>query len=416
MNDFFAGLELSMGLLDILVCSVYLWNTLVYIKKGSNAIHYYFYLIYYFFFIFPVILMILVPNYKYKIFWRANDAMEDPISNIIYYIFTMFFSVCIIHSSRMSREVKVKNFTYNRLAINTCTAVIIFVFLITIMRNGIGILTSGYGVHYTKGIYEINEPLIGCGIMCFLILLGYSEYVSKFRIWICSFIIIAFFSFVGKRYIIAETLILCVYVLSMTGKLQGRKFIKCLFLVASGVLGLCVAYGIVIKGNFTGIVDYLAVDFSRQYTLVYQIFSKNIERQISIYKWDAIIYILAWWIPRVLWPTKPYGFVNQLTISLTSEMDPILKNMGWATTCSIFSDLFDSFSYIGLLMGILIFVWILDKANKTSKPHQKIFLMYLSIKLVTVQISSWIIQIVLCFLMFSFCDVFGKKRSKMREK
>ena len=380
-EEILKGIELFFKLLNILICSIYLWNSIIYLKNGSKSIHYYFYLIYYFFFVIPIIILIFVPTYQYKIFWRANEAMADPLSNIIYCMFSIFFSMIIIHSSYNSSVVVPEALTYNRFVINACTFVIIFVFVLTIAINGLEILTAGYGAHYTSGLFTVSEPLIGCGIICYLVLIGYSKYISKIRILLLTLIILTFFSFVGKRYIIAETLVLCVYILSITGQLNNRKFIHYIILTVLGILSLGIVYGIVIKKNFTGIIDYLSVDFSRQYTLVYQFYCKRIGRPISNFQFDAIIYLFTCFVPRRIWPQKPYSFVNQLTFSLVSDSPPEFRNMGWATTCSIFSDLFDSLSYLGLIIGIVLFIQLLNKANSIYKPHFKIWLTYLCIKL-----------------------------------
>lgn len=412
VEEILKGIELFFKLFSVFLCSIYLWNSIIYLKNGSKSIHYYFYLIYYFFFIMPIILLIFVPNYQYKIFWRANEAMADPLSNIIYCIFSMIFSSVIIYSSYHSPVVEPKLLTYNRFVINICTFIIIFIFIFTIAINGLEILTAGYGAHYTTGLFFVSEPLIGCGIICYLVLIGYLKYISKTKIVLLSLIILTFFSFVGKRYIIAETLVLCVYVLSITGQLNNRKFIHYLFFAVIGILSLGIIYGIVIKKNFTGIIDYLSVDFSRQYTLVYQFYCKKIGRPISIYQLDAIIYLLTCLVPRKIWPQKPYSFVNQLTFSLVSDSSPEFRNMGWATTCSIFSDLFDSLSYLGLIVGIILFILLLNKANLIRKPHFKIWVTYLCIKLITVQLSSSIIQIIVSLILFIFCDILGKTRSR----
>ena len=44
-EEILKGIELFFKLLNILICSIYLWNSIIYLKNGSKSIHYYFYLI-----------------------------------------------------------------------------------------------------------------------------------------------------------------------------------------------------------------------------------------------------------------------------------------------------------------------------------------------------------------------------------
>ena len=192
---------------------------------------------------------------------------------------------------------------------------------------------------------HVNEVLTACGMICYLTLLGHRKYLSHFHLTAVTFLAVSFAWFVGKRAIVARTLVLSVYVLSITGELKGRKLIRMLFWAAGGSVVFCVAYGLLMKRTFASLVDYFMVDMSRQYTLVYQFYCSIIGRQISVNRFDAILWILGFWVPRTFWPNKPYPFVNQLTYSLVYQTEAqIIFNVGWAVTCSLFSDLFDSFS------------------------------------------------------------------------
>lgn len=407
--------EFSLKIILLSVCTICLYNSLKKLVGDDKSFQYYFYLLFYVFYVFPVALQLCFPSHEYIIFWRANEAMGQPIPNIIYDIFVITFSLLIIRTGKRNKLKNGCELECNRMIVRVCTLVIITVFAMTLAMNGISPLIS-YASGYVNESLNINESLIGCGIICYLVLLGHKKYISKIHLISMTMLVIGFMWVVGKRYILAETIIMGIYVLSITGIIQGKKFLKYLIFGGTSVIAFCVIYGIVLKGNFNSFVDYFMVDMSRQYTLIYQFFCQMSGKEISVGKYDAVLWLIGWWIPRSVWPDKPYPFVNQLTYSLVSTSTvPSGENMGWATTCGVFSDLFDSFSYFGLVLAMFLFISLFKMINSNKKPHFKILMMYLTVKLLTVQISSSIIQIVLSFVLFLLCDKFDEIQKKRKQ-
>ena len=170
------------------------------------------------------------------------------------------------------------------------------------------------------------------------------------------------------------------------------------------LLPLCFLYGLLFKENTTSFLDYFNVDFSRQYTLVCQFYCDRIGRDISINPYDGIVYLLTFFVPRILWFEKPYPFVNYLTLSLVGQDFVEFESAGWATTCSIFSDLYDSLSILGLALGIVMFLKMFKKVNNEKRAHYKIMWLYIIVRLLTVQISSAILQITVMLILVFLVD------------
>lgn len=403
-------LNISLKMAVVVLCSLNCLHSLSNLYRGKKTFQHYFYLLFYFFYVGPVILRIFFPEHQYTDFWKANAAMNDPLSNILYYIFALAFSHVIMRSGKKTVPAAPYRLTYNKLFIEVCTFIMIAVFLLTVAQNGTSLLR-----YAEPAGRNIHEDLIGCGTICYLVLLGCQKHLSKSRLLIVTLLEVSFFWFVGKRYIVAETVILGIYILSITGQLNGKKFIRALIFGGGGILLFCVIYAWLMKRrHFVSILNYFMVDMSRQYTLVYQFYSSIIDRQISINRFDAVKWILTFWIPRSLWSEKPYPFVNQLTYSLIGYNElATLYNVGWATTCSVFSDLFDSFSWFGIALGFWLFTKLFQAVNQTRKPHYKVLLIYLCIRLLTVQLSSYIIQVMLCSVIFCVCDSIGTNKSRV---
>lgn len=380
-------------------------------RLGNMCIQNFVYMLFYFFFVLPILSQLLFPNYEYLGFKMANDAMRDTSSNLIYLAFIWLFSYAIRKSEIKDSKLVSDKLIVNVFVTNVCSWTVVICFLITLVVSGVQVILGGYGYAYLNNeIVSVNESIIGCGIISYLIVLGSHNYVSKYRIAFLSIIVFFFFWIVGKRYIIAETLIMTICVLGMTKAISGKKMINSIFLGSIFIIIGGFLYGMFFKQNVNSFIDYLNVDFSRQYTLVYQFYCDEIGRKISINRFDGIVYLLTFFIPRFIWWDKPYPFVNYLTLSLIGHENMVFENAGWATTCSIFSDLFDSFSYFGLILGIWIFVKLFRIVNKEKRCQYKVLMMYLIVRLLTVQISSSIVQITVVFIILIISSIIGRKK------
>lgn len=406
-----------------LVCSLYAFisctknfiNVLKAISRNEMIVQYFIYMIFYFFFIFPIAINVVCYDYHYQIFYRADDAMRDYSSNIIYCIFVITFSYSILRSVKKEQPLY-KPLLVSPGIINVCTIVMIICLALTIIVAGIQVLTGGYGYAYINREIPINEAVIGCGVISYLVILGHRKVVSKFRLFYTTIIVFCFFWIVGKRYIIAETMIMAIGVMGMTGSLNGKKMVRYLFIGGTLIVGLGFLYGVFFKENVTNMLDYLNVDFSRQYTLVYQFYCDKIGRVISINPYDGIIFLCTFFVPRIMWEDKPYPFVNNLTLSLVGQDEVEFMNAGWATTCSVFSDLFDSFSYFGLIIGIFVFVKLFHKANRERRVPYKVLLVYLLVRMITVQLSSAIVQMTVVYLIILIFSLFTKQYEYLPNK
>lgn len=387
------------------------FNALRKMRAGDMRVQNFVYLIFYFFFVFPILSQVLVPDYHYIIFYRADDAMRDMSSNMIYLAFIWIFSFAIQYSAKKDKKRLSDKLEVQVFVTNVCSWTVFICFALTLALSGVQVILGGYGYAYiNKEIVGVNEGIIGCGIISYLVVLGSHKYVSKFRIAFLSIFVFGFFWIVGKRYIIAETLIMVICILGVTRGISGKKMLKSLFLGGGFILIGGFLYGVFFKKNVDSFLDYLNVDFSRQYTLVYQFYCDKIGRQISINKYDGIVFLLTFYIPRIFWWDKPYPFVNYLTLSLVGQDDVAFENAGWATTCSIFSDLYDSFEFLGIALGIWLFVMLFKKANRETRCHYKVLLIYLIIRLLTCQISSSIVQITVVFFIVLISSWLGRKK------
>lgn len=400
------------GAVIVFMCTISMFNCLKYLRSRPFKVQYFIYLLFYLFYILPVFSQLLIPSYQYDVFWRANDAMADFSSNLKYLVFVSIFSFLILKSARKDSKQAETKLMVNMPITNVCTIIVVGCFVITLAVSGLQVILGGYGyAYFNSEVVEVNEGIIGLGIVSYLVVLSSYRYISMFRLFYLTLIVFGFFWIVGKRYIIAETMIMAICVLAASGNIRGKTIVKSIIGGGAILLPLAFLYGVYLKHNVSSFLDYFNVDFSRQYTLVYQFYCEEIGRQISINKYDSIVYLFTFFIPRLFWFDKPYPFVNNLTYSLVGQDDVEFSSAGWATTCSIFSDLFDSFSFLGIIIGVMLFVWLFKKANNESRLHFKVMWIYFTVRILTVQLSSAIFQIVIMTIILYLLELLYKRKA-----
>lgn len=393
-------------------CTICSFKCLINLRTKEFKVQYFIYLLFYLFYILPVLSQLLFPNYQFEVFRRANDAMAAFSPNLKYLTFVSIFSFLIMRTAHNDSKQTETRFYVNIPITNICTIIVIGCFIITLAISGVEVIFGGYGyAYFHREAVEFNEGFVGVGILAYLIVLGSYRYVSKFRIILLTLIVFAFFWIEGKRNIVAETLIMAICILGASGNMKGKKMVKYLIGGGSFLLLLSFLYGVFLKQNVTSFVDYFNVDFSRQYTLVYQFYCEEIGRQISINKYDSVLFLFTFFIPRLFWFDKPYPFVNNLTYSLIGYDDVEFSNAGWATTCSIFSDLFDSFSIWGIVFGLWMFIKLFKKANQEKRLHFKVMWIYFTVRILTVQFSSAIVQISIMTVLLYLLNMLYKKNT-----
>ena len=208
---------------------------------------------------------------------------------------------------------------------------------------------------------------------------------------------------------IASVVIMAIFTMSISGQLKGKTVVRMLGVATVSIVAFAYLYGVFLKGNVSSLRDYFAIDLARDYTLIYQIHCQRIGRTISVNYGDALLYIFLFWIPRSVWPAKPYPFVNALTRSMLG-LSPVNENLGWASTASIFSDLYDTFNVLGLAIGVAFICFLCKRTDRSKKATTKVLIIYILVQLITVQLSAALIAIVVCYCMLRICDCLNRKK------
>lgn len=371
------------------------------IRHNNRSVFCYAYLLFYVFFVLPL-LVHSIYNFEYESFYKANDALKDVFSNFIYCLFLCVITLLVFYKYNKvhlkptkGTRVKIrKEYQVPNRVARACFGFIVFTFLLIMFKNGFSLLFKGYGYRLDDPSVEIYEPLITVSILFYFVLLFYSSKKCIIERLISTVLVIIFLYIHGKRFILAQFAILLIYSIFMSKRIKGTTLLFLFGLSFVAVIGFAYLYGMVFKKNVNSLVEYVLIDLSRHYTLMYQFYCEKIGRAISLHRFDAIIADILSIVPRSLWKNKPYPFSNSITRSLVG-LPVANENIGWSTTITIFSDLFDSFSYFGLIIGAIALVAILRKVDKAEHVLFQVLGCYLITCIFTVQFAAYITPVLI---------------------
>ena len=167
----------------------------------------------------------------------------------------------------------------------------------------------------------------------------------------------------GKRAIVVLALFLIFYVFWQKSLLKGWRlwFIGCVF-----VIGIClfsVWYQSFIRADFIETqsneqrYEHLRVDLGRDDRLKTAIYAELHPETMRIleYRGQSMLFNAAIYVPRNIWPNKPWPYAVYMTSSIYMIPSTYL---GWGVTTSWLDEMIANLSWFGMLIGPLVIAWI----------------------------------------------------------
>jgi hypothetical protein len=159
----------------------------------------------------------------------------------------------------------------------------------------------------------------------------------------------------AKRFSIALAVVCVVFALWQRGTLRGIRFaIACaIAFVTMGAASYW--YQDYVRGqNIADTPDYYdgyRADYGRDGVIKQAIYSElhPEEGRILQYRGQNIVYLLTFYVPRSMWPTKPWTYSTYVTAALMEQPDPYY--LGYVMTTSILDEALATFGWLGLVMG-----------------------------------------------------------------
>jgi hypothetical protein len=201
----------------------------------------------------------------------------------------------------------------------------------------------------------------------------------------------------GKRWFVAVNLLLVMYVLWRWGALRGWRLLVGGTVAIAAMGGFSTWYQYEYRGekmkNEEDVYEYSRLDYSRDHSVKLTVYAElnPEEGKILEYRGQSIVFQLLFFVPRKLWPGKPYPYgVYPTARALEQEPD----YFGWGLTTSFLEESIANFSWLGLLVGPLTLAWACRVGDSCGNALIQLFTIMLTCLLLSVESQSFLIAIV----------------------
>ncbi|RHP74548.1 hypothetical protein [Blautia massiliensis (ex Durand et al. 2017)] len=364
----------------------------------------------------PIILNYLIGMPQYTVvYWYK--AFVEPMNNVdvsaVYDIYITFAILALyIYGTKMNRRLVSRATERNSVLRNENEKPWIYVF--GIASPVLYVLLSGnvskfliYSSMNLRGVSGqdnlILNSLILVSLFCTCIML-FSGRITAKKMCILALITFILAWLQGKRFIIAVMGVFYLFFLTKSElEEKGRKrTFWILPIMVITLIAFSAFYLAVIKPlsnmNFDSVYDMLRVDFGRDDVIKYVIYKEFFKQNhILDYPGQSFFSTLFIFIPRIIWPSKPYSHYQYLTSSILNL--PISKLPAGTTPCWYEMTLCN-FGYLGYLVGIfglIIFCYFADTMKQT-KSKSLVFMFILV--LLTQNTDVYVVYILLIFMYY----------------
>jgi oligosaccharide repeat unit polymerase len=202
----------------------------------------------------------------------------------------------------------------------------------------------------------------------------------------------------GKRAIVAMAILCILFGLYLRRELRGRKL-----LVALCTAGLLLAaFSYFYQGfvrdrdakthNMKEVYDDVRVDYGRESRVEMALYAELHPERMKIleFRGQTALGIMTIWVPRILWPDKPYPYA----VYFTSAMLDVPENgwLGWGMTTTIFDEMISNFGLVGLAIGPALIAWICKRGDSRGGINMRLSTILLASLMISVQVAAfWIL-------------------------
>lgn len=364
----------------------------------------------------PIILNYLIGMPQYTVvYWYK--AFIEPMNNVdvsaVYDIYITFAILALyIYGTKMNRRLVSRATERNSVLRNENEKPWIYVF--GIASPVLYVLLSGnvskfliYSSMNLRGVSGqdnlILNSLILVSLFCTCIML-FSGRITAKKMCILALITFILAWLQGKRFIIAVMGVFYLFFLTKSelGERGRKRTFWILPIMVITLIAFSAFYLAVIKPlsnmNFDSVYDMLRVDFGRDDVIKYVIYKEFFKQNhILDYPGQSFFSTLFIFIPRIIWPSKPYSHYQYLTSSILNL--PISKLPAGTTPCWYEMTLCN-FGYLGYLVGIfglIIFCYFADTMKQT-KSKSLVFMFILV--LLTQNTDVYVVYILLIFMYY----------------
>lgn len=381
-------------------------------------------LVIYVFNVLPILCNFLIGIPTYKIIYWYKPFIEPMNNEIITIIYDCYiFCSLILLEFYATKHNKINNNTSKTYQIIFNNNIICFVFifspLLLIFISGSWKSFLTYNISSMRGLTETNTLSLLTPLLLLSTITFFSKFYNGKKITIKKIIFsfIYFFLIVwlsGKRFMMANLAILLIFYISKSDieYKTRKKLFKLLPIIFVGILGFSFFYLTVIRPlkdtSFISVYDMLRVDFGRDDVVKYVISEEFFKKSMILdYRLESIISLVLFFIPRAIWPTKPYPHYMYLTGHL---LHLNILNLPAGTTPSWYEMCICNFGTLGFIIAVFSLPLLCKIVDSSRSLDGKAIGLILLIVLLTQSMDVYIIYIFIMVIITGLNILFkGKK-------
>ena len=202
----------------------------------------------------------------------------------------------------------------------------------------------------------------------------------------------------GKRAIVAIALVTLGYVFWSRGWLSGRR----LWIGAAAglvlLLGFSVRYQTQVRfmdspfraGGARELYDNLRIDFFRDNRVemaVYATLEPEL-MQIVEYPGQTLLFDALFFVPRSVWPDKPWPYAVYFTSAMLNIFPP--RSIGWGMTTSWLDEMVSNFGFVGMLVAPLSLLGLCRLGDSFRWPTLSLLTSLVVVLFLALQLSAFL--------------------------
>lgn len=426
---------LLIDLIAVVYLSILAVNAIRNFISDGKMIHI-IYILFYVMYAYPLIFLMFSWGYEYDYFVQYNSSMTDYPTRIITNALVCLFAYFLTRKDKKkppSNLITCENAKINNIFFKLVLLVFIFFPVAYVIIKGklsqfivYGAISQSDRLGDISDIYTVVFNWSMISLFCSGLYLSASKNIYWYErlILICNIALVSLIN--GKRYILVFAAIIFFLVSYINKKITAKAFIRRGLVLSVVLVAFSFLYLTFIKSQgYTevSLFESLYIDLSRYDRLASVVYSKLYPDQYAIleYPMQTVLYNLFFFIPRSIWPSKPYPYQYTYSYSVHFPTDSaytydfVAKNWEFRGISGITTNFFDEIlCNAGFIFGIILIGLIISLMKKYLDYFHdtlKYITTFLAIYMMVFSVDP---QIVLGILLFAF--VYYQTRIKHRDR
>lgn len=411
--------EAVLNILFIIHGGLFIGLNIYFLIKGYRHSILYLYPILFWFNILPSLIHVFagIPDYSYWV--NISLSANDIVANMIYKIFIIIVSLVmwvpyLLDKTKTKEE---KKYVNEKMANYMLFLQVLPLVYIILTPKYWGNFTA-YGARYLDdSIPEIPNYLLSLSSLAFGFYWLNNDFKFVKRNIISVILLIIAIYLRGSRAIIMNSAIIFCYAILISGKVSFKRIFPFLLVGCIVSLVFLYSYHLLFRTSDQSFYTYYSIDLSRDYSVIYSIYSQINDIQILAYPLQGFIFCVLFWLPRALAPWKPYPYSSYLSASLLGRSIEDVPALGVRTTTNIFSQVVsDCGIFLGILFSALLMYVLCRIIDRSNSINLKYFLLYISFELLTMDFAYWAIEIVLFLVYILIIKLYKKYGNQIQSQ